>query len=194
MSKYYDNDRHTLTWIIIPWFFFFQDTLTWRCGFLEFLFITIFFLYSNNAIVLVKDELNFHTCVDARVLKSQNDVIVSASPKSNLRTLALHHVRVCDTRLTITVSLTKHTRHRPYSGSPRIETRTRKEIDFLGSRATLKISHVVFFLRALFAYIFVILKTRIFAKEFFVASTIRAIVDNYSLCFYLYKLRATKFK
>lgn len=26
--------------------------------------------------VLVKDESNFHTCVDARVLKSQNDVIV----------------------------------------------------------------------------------------------------------------------
>lgn len=40
-------------------------------------------------IVFVKDESTFHTCVNARVLKSQNDVIVSASPESNLPTLAL---------------------------------------------------------------------------------------------------------
>lgn len=38
--------------------------------------------------LLVEDESNFHACVDARVLKSRNDVIVSAWPEFHLPALA----------------------------------------------------------------------------------------------------------
>lgn len=41
----------------------------------------------------------------------------TSSAESHLCEHSLSHVRVCDTRLTIIVSLTKRARHRPHSGS-----------------------------------------------------------------------------
>lgn len=130
----FDNDPHTphiYEWTIIVLLIFFVCNMYDNCFFFSSFFPqdhqlgnVIFSTFSlsrfsscNNAQyrALMKDESNFHTWVDARVLKSQNDVIVSASLESNLRTLALSRTSLW--RLTITVSLTKHTRYHPHSGS-----------------------------------------------------------------------------
>lgn len=84
--------------------------------------VTIFRLSRCANTLLVEDESNFHACVDARVLKSRNDV----HGRNFISQYSLSHVQVRDTRLTIIVSLMKHKRHRPHSGSPRIvEHKTR---------------------------------------------------------------------
>lgn len=93
--------------------------------------------------VLVKDESNFHTGIDARVLESQNDVIVSASPESNLRTFAL-------ARTSLWHAVDDYCQFNEAHMAPPafwfriVETPTRKEIDFLGSRAASRISRDVF--------------------------------------------------
>lgn len=97
------------------------------------------------------------------------------------------HVQVCDTRLTIIVSLTKHIQHRPHSDSPKIvkhEMRlTFAELQLLRLRAC--------------SLRFYILEILTYPKGSFAsksiqlyAAVIRTILEIYSLYGFIHELRA----